>query len=53
MRMRSAKARLLNTDDPVKVIAADLGFEDPYHFSRRFKNLEGMSPENFRKSFIV
>jgi transcriptional regulator GlxA family with amidase domain len=51
MKMQAARARLLNTDAPVKVIAAALGFADPYHFSRRFKQLAGVSPQHFRRGF--
>jgi AraC-like DNA-binding protein len=51
MRMGRAQARLLAGDEPVKVIAAALGFPDQYHFSRRFKQLVGLSPEGFRREF--
>jgi AraC-like DNA-binding protein len=51
MKMQAARARLLTTPDPVKSVAAGLGFDDPYHFSRRFKQLVGVSPENFRRAF--
>jgi len=51
MRVGRAQARLLAGDEPVKAIAAALGFPDPYHFSRRFKQLVGLSPEAFRAGF--
>lgn len=51
MRMQRAQAMLLAGDEPVKSIAAALGFPDPYHFSRRFKQLVGVSPEAFRREF--
>ncbi len=51
IKITRAKSRLLSTEDPIKEIAADLGFTDPYHFSRRFKTLVGISPENFRNEF--
>ena len=51
MKIRTAQARLLATADSVKLIAAGLGFSDPSHFSRRFKQLVGLSPENFRRAF--
>ncbi len=44
MKMHTAQARLLTTTDSVKQIALELGFADPYHFSRRFKQLAGLSP---------
>jgi AraC-like DNA-binding protein len=28
----------------VKQVAAELGFDDPYHFSRSFKSVFGLSP---------
>jgi len=51
MRAQRAQARLLAGDEPVKVIAAELGFPDQYHFSRRFKQIVGLSPETFRREF--
>jgi AraC-like DNA-binding protein len=33
----------------VKVVARDLGYEDPYHFSRVFKRIMGVSPEQYRR----
>lgn len=32
---------------PVKVIALEVGFQDPYYFSRRFKQRAGVSPQQF------
>jgi AraC-like DNA-binding protein len=32
----------------IKTIALELGYEDPYHFSRVFKNMMGHSPREFR-----
>jgi AraC-like DNA-binding protein len=51
MKMSRARTRLLLSEDPVKEIAADLGYSDQYHFSRRFKTLVGISPDHFRKQF--
>jgi AraC-like DNA-binding protein len=28
-------------------VAYELGFENPFHFSRSFKSIYGISPENF------
>jgi AraC-like DNA-binding protein len=33
----------------VKQVAEDAGFGDPFHFSRTFKNVFGLSPDAFRK----
>lgn len=51
MRVQRAQARLLSGGEPVKAIAAALGFPDPYHFSRRFRQIVGLSPEAFRRAF--
>lgn len=44
-----AKQRLASTDDDVSVIAYDLGFQYPQHFSRLFKRLTKLSPSDYRK----
>lgn len=33
----------------VKEIAFDLGFDDPFHFSRTFKKVFGISPQSFKR----
>ena len=37
------------TDYPIRVIAADVGYEDPFQFSRLFCRYFGMSPTAYRK----
>ncbi|MGH7143893.1 MAG: AraC family transcriptional regulator [Planctomycetota bacterium] len=49
-RIRQAKKLLANTARSIKAIAFDLGFDDPYTFSRTFKRVEGISPQQFRVS---
>ncbi len=49
LKMNLAAEKLLNPGVLVKQVAADLGFEDPFHFSRAFKNVIGLSPEAFRR----
>jgi len=51
-RVTRAKKLMLSTDLPVYEIAALVGFEDPYHFSRFFKRHEGCSPNQWRISRI-
>jgi len=46
--IEKAKALLLETDKPVNIIACELGFEYPQHFSKLFKNKTGMSPVEYR-----
>lgn len=45
-----AKRLGVHTQLSTKEIAFDLGFEDPSHFSKFFKNFEGTSFSEFRKS---
>lgn len=46
LRMNLAAQRLL-TGTPIKAVAAELGFSDPFHFSRVFKGVMGLSPSRF------
>lgn len=41
--------RLLETNGPLKQIAEDLGFGSEYYFSRRFKQIAGYPPGEYRK----
>jgi len=47
--IRSACGLLVKTDESIGGIAARIGFDDPLHFSRRFKEKTGLSPFSFRK----
>jgi AraC-like DNA-binding protein len=49
LKMNLAAVRLQNPGVLVKQVAAELGFDDPFHFSRAFKNVLGLSPETFRR----
>jgi AraC-like DNA-binding protein len=33
----------------IKQVAEQTGFSDPFHFSRAFKSVFGLSPDAFRK----
>lgn len=48
--MDKAKILLLDSDKSVNEIAYNLGFEYPEHFSKMFKNKEGVSPLKYRIS---
>lgn len=51
IRIRLAKAKeMLDSDaGSIKVIAAAVGYEDVYHFSKLFKKYYGVSPMHYRK----
>lgn len=49
--VREAKRRLASTDTDISVIAYDLGFQYPQHFTRLFKRVTGKSPSVFRNEF--
>jgi AraC-like DNA-binding protein len=48
LRMHQACRLLDNTDMSVKEIAASLGYDDPFYFSRIFKTLNDISPSDYR-----
>jgi len=43
-----AKNKAFNTDKTVNEIAYELGFKYPQHFTRLFKNVTGLTPNEFR-----
>ncbi len=52
MRQRITKAQrqLVDTDDPIKEIARDLGYRDVFYFARQFAKVAGVPPAAYRKS---
>ncbi|NQU42519.1 helix-turn-helix transcriptional regulator [bacterium] len=48
-RIERAQMLLLQTDLPIRAIAARLGFSDPFHLSRTFKKMIGTAPSDFRR----
>jgi len=49
LRVQRAKHLLHNTAKSVQEIAKDVGYADPFYFSRIFKKIEGVSPQRFRE----
>lgn len=49
-RLEKARALLLGTADPVKEIAARVGYPDALHFSTRFRRQFGRSPRAYRQN---
>ena len=53
LRVERAKLLLVNTKDSVIDVAVASGFNSRQHFSRVFTALEGCSPQNYRRNFIL
>ncbi len=49
LKMNLAAGRLQTSGILIKQVAAELDFDDPFHFSRAFKSVFGLSPEAFRR----
>jgi transcriptional regulator GlxA family with amidase domain len=48
LRMRHARDLLMATSLNVKEVAAVLGYEDPFYFSRVFKSVNQVAPSDYR-----
>lgn len=51
VKMQMAVEMLSSRDLGINAVAAKLGFADPYHFSRRFRQIKGHSPQHYREMF--
>ena len=49
IRLAIAAEQLRVTNNPIKVIAAEAGYQNSRHFARRFKELFHVKPMEFRK----
>lgn len=49
-RISRACNQLHSTDTPIRVIAASVGIENEFYFSRLFRKVKGVCPSEFRKS---
>jgi len=50
-KIDAAKKLLLSSNEPIKQIAAKLGFADDKYFMKVFKRLEGTTPSKYRNAF--
>ena len=48
LRINAAKSMILDQNMSVKEISAELGYCDPYAFSKQFKQQVGVSPQKFK-----
>jgi AraC family transcriptional regulator of arabinose operon len=48
LRMSRARELLDTTDRSIAEIARDLGYADPFYFSRQFRSVHGTSPSGYR-----
>ena len=53
IKMQRASELLTSGNEKVANIAEKLSYHDPYHFSRRFKQITGFSPGQYRKEFGI
>lgn len=51
LRIKAAKTLLSNFDAPVKETAFSCGFSDEKYFMKVFKQLEGITPTQYKRSF--
>jgi len=49
LKVDIARELLVTTDRTVVDIGRELGYDDPYHFSRMFKKIAGLAPTNYRR----
>jgi AraC family transcriptional regulator of arabinose operon len=52
-RLNRAKELLALTPRTIQTIAYDLGFENPFYFTLRFRKHTGMSPSEYRKEAVA
>lgn len=52
-RIVQAKQRLVETDEPIKRIAEQVGYRDRFFFSKDFKKLAGVTPRVYRQKAVT
>ena len=53
LKLNKAANLLLTTDFKIKDISYHVGFYDPYHFSKNFKQFHGRSPNKYRSDHML
>ena len=53
LKIEAASSFLVDTNYKVKDVAEHFGFENPFHFSRVFKNCTGLSPLAYRRTYTL
>jgi len=48
MKIEAAKVRIIQSSQPIKIIAYELGFQDEHYFSKAFRRVVNQSPTEFR-----
>ncbi len=51
LKLNQAAAMLLRSSLSIRDAASRFGYQDAYHFSRRFKYVFGVSPEHYRREY--
>ncbi len=51
--LQSSCRLLVETASPIKEVAGELGFTDAYYFSRRFHQLAGCTPTEYRRAHAI
>lgn len=52
IRISKAKELILSEEMPINIVGYAVGIEDPYYFSKLFKDIVGVSPSVYKKSII-
>ncbi|HOK95587.1 MAG TPA: AraC family transcriptional regulator [Anaerohalosphaeraceae bacterium] len=52
LKLNKAANLLLTTDLKIRQIAEHVGFDDPYHFTKNFKQFHGRSPKRYRQEHM-
>lgn len=51
LKVKKSKELLIQTQEPINIVASYVGFSDALSFSKFFKKYTGLSPTSFRKEF--